>query len=117
MKTVLIVDDETGLAEVLAMALADAGFRTTIAFNGEDGLNQLAEQTPDLLLLDYMMPILDGPGVLTKVRADPKWARLPVILMSAVEPSLIDCKTYSAFLRKPFTLRRLLDTIAKILPS
>jgi DNA-binding response OmpR family regulator len=117
MNTVLIVDDEVGLNDVLAAALTDAGFRTMSAANGEDAFIQLADATPDLMLLDYMMPRLDGAAVLKRARADERWARLPIILMSAVDPRSIDCDAYSAFLRKPFTLRRLLDTIGRVLPS
>jgi CheY-like chemotaxis protein len=117
MKTVLIVDDEPILTEVLSTALSDAGFETVTAFNGEEGLAQLAKQDVDVVLLDYMMPILDGDGMLQRARADRRWTRLPVILMSGIEPSAIPLGAHTAFLRKPFRLHALLEAIAKVLPS
>src|SRR3712207_505510 len=69
MATVLVIDDEFGIAEVIEMALEDEGHRVVAAGNGEQGLERLAEAAVDLVLLDYMMPLLDGPGVLRAGRA------------------------------------------------
>jgi len=74
MKTIVIVDDEFGLADVLTSTLSDIGYRALSAANGKQGLEIMAEHPPDLVLLDYMMPLLDGAGVLKAMRADPKLA-------------------------------------------
>jgi CheY-like chemotaxis protein len=83
-KTVLVVDDEFGIVEVLEFILADAGYNVVFVLNGQEALARLKENNPDIVLLDLMMPILDGAGVLKALRADPKFSGLPVILTSAL---------------------------------
>jgi DNA-binding response OmpR family regulator len=104
MKTIVIIDDEFGLADVLEATLSDSGYRVVTASNGEQGMQAMAEHPPDLVLLDYMMPLLDGPGVLRAMRVQPRLAAVPVIMMSAMPESVVSsrCSGYSAFLRKPF---------------
>jgi CheY-like chemotaxis protein len=117
MKTIAIVDDEFGLADVLAATLSDVGFRVFTAANGVQGMQIMAEQAPDLVLLDYMMPLLDGPGVLRAMHADPGLASVPVILMSAMPETIVQarCTGYTAFLRKPFQFDLLLLTVHRAL--
>ena len=74
MQTVLIVDDEFGVAEVLQSILEDEGYRAVTAINGKQGLARLAEVTPDLVMLDYMMPILDGTKTLEAIRQQERGA-------------------------------------------
>jgi CheY-like chemotaxis protein len=117
MKTIVIVDDEFGLADVLSATLSDAGHRVFVAANGVRGLEIMAEQRPDLVFLDYMMPLLDGPGVLGAMRADERLASVPVVLMSAMPESVVSarCEGYAAFLRKPFAFEALLAVLAQLL--
>ncbi len=116
MKTIVIVDDEFGLADVLTATLSDVGFRVLSAANGKQGLEVMAEHPPDLVLLDYMMPLLDGAGVLKAMRATPTLAAVPVIMMSAVPESVVRarCQGYVAFLRKPFDFQALLDAVERV---
>jgi DNA-binding response OmpR family regulator len=113
MKTIVIIDDEFGLADVLTATLSDIGFRVFSAANGKQGLEVMAEHPPDLVLLDYMMPLLDGVGVLKAMRADPKLATVPVIMMSAMPEVVVSarCQGYVAFLRKPFDFKALLKVV------
>ena len=113
MQTIVLIDDEFGLADVLAATLSDAGFRVFTAVNGSQGLAAMAEHPPDLVLLDYMMPLLDGPGVLRAMRADPALASIPVVMMSAMPEAVVQRRTsdYAAFLRKPFDFEQLLDAV------
>jgi CheY-like chemotaxis protein len=113
MKTIVIVDDEFGLADVLAATLSDMGFSVFSATNGVQGLEVMAEHPPDLVLLDYMMPLLDGVGVLKAMRATPKLADVPVVMMSAMPESLVRerCPGYVAFLRKPFDFQAVLKVV------
>jgi DNA-binding response OmpR family regulator len=115
MKTIVIVDDEFGLADVLTATLSDIGFRVFSAANGTQGLEVMAEHPPDLVLLDYMMPLLDGVGVLKAMRANPKLADVPVIMMSAMPETVVRarCQGYVAFLRKPFDFNALLRTVER----
>ena len=85
MAPVLVVDDEFGIAELIEMALEDEGHRVVAAVNGRQGLERLAEAAPDLVLLDYMMPILDGPGMLRAMQADPALRAVPMVLMTSLD--------------------------------
>jgi DNA-binding response OmpR family regulator len=121
MKTIVIVDDEFSLAEVVAAALSDVGFRVWVAPNGAHGLKVMSEHRPDLVILDCMMPILDGPGVLAAMRADERLDRVPVVMMSSLPEAAIPGGPghavrrggdgYVAFLRKPFDFDDLLGVV------
>ena len=71
MATVLVVDDEFGIAELIQDLLGDEGHRVLTASNGRQGLEALMQERPDLVFLDYMMPVLDGAGVLRGMAAEP----------------------------------------------
>ncbi|WP_257450121.1 response regulator [Archangium lipolyticum] len=116
MKILLVVDDEVGITDALTDLLSEEGYLVLVARNGKDGLKRIAEKRPDLVLLDYMMPVMDGREMLLALRADPAYQDLPVLLMSAMPRSSIppDCKP-SAFLRKPFELDQLLMEVGRLL--
>jgi DNA-binding response OmpR family regulator len=113
MKTIVIIDDEYGLADVLVTTLAEVGYRALTASNGVRGLELMAEDPPDLVILDYMMPLLDGPGVLRAMRADPRLTQVPVIMISAMPEAVVRKRVdgYASFLRKPFDFESLLRTV------
>jgi CheY-like chemotaxis protein len=113
MKAIVVVDDEFGLADVLAATLSDVGYRVHTASNGVQGLEVMAQERPDLVLLDYMMPLLDGPGVLAAMQADPRLRGVPVVLVSAMPEAVVQkrCAGYRAFLRKPFDFEALIATV------
>ena len=77
MALILVVDDEFGVAEVLEFALADAGHEVVTAVNGRQALERLNERLPDLVLLDFMMPIMDGPTMLKAMREEPGYRNIP----------------------------------------
>lgn len=116
MKTILIVDDDWSIAETLTGVLEDEGFQCVAAANGQQGLDRLEESHPDLVLLDVMMPVVDGREMLRRMKAQPATAEIPVILMSAA--SGVSQKKqlgYTAFLQKPFSLDALLDLVERVL--
>jgi CheY-like chemotaxis protein len=117
MQTVLIVDDEFGVAEVLQSILEDEGYRAVTAINGKQGLARLAEVTPDLVLLDYMMPILDGTKTLEAIRQREGGADLPIIMMSSLDEVTVreTATQYNEFLRKPFRAAAVVALVAKLL--
>lgn len=80
--SILIIDDEEDLRVLLAETLSREGYEVRTAHNGAVGLDELARQVPDLLILDLRMPILDGYGVLQRIRANPEWMALPVMILS-----------------------------------
>jgi CheY-like chemotaxis protein len=117
MATVLVVDDEFGIVDVLETILTDVGHRVLTACNGKQGLVRLAEQKPDVVLLDCMMPRLGGDGMLRAMAAVPDYQRIPVIMMSALSEEAVAarCKGYVAFLHKPFRVATVLSTVARVL--
>ena len=107
MALILVVDDEFSVAEVLQSVLADAGHEVVTAVNGRQGLELLGKRRPDLVLLDVMMPIMDGPAVLKALEEDPAYRSLPAVVMSSLPESAVAEAArgmYAAFLRKPFKL-------------
>jgi CheY-like chemotaxis protein len=70
MATVLVVEDEFGIAELLDAVLTEEGYQVVTAMNGRDGLELLARERPVLVLSDYMMPVMDGSAMLARIRAD-----------------------------------------------
>jgi CheY-like chemotaxis protein len=117
MRTVLVVDDEFGVAEVLQSILEDEGYRVVTAINGKQALARLGEFTPDLIMLDYMMPIMDGTQTLNAIRNEPAFARIPIIMMSSLEEVSVreTCTLYNAFLRKPFRAMAVVNLVAQLL--
>jgi two-component system, OmpR family, alkaline phosphatase synthesis response regulator PhoP len=112
MKTILVVEDELVLSEVLSAVLEDAGYRIVAVGDGRAGLAAMAEVQPDLVLCDVMMPLMDGRELCRRMQADLALRHIPIVLMTAA-PSVVnpaDCK-YAALVRKPFDLDGLLDLI------
>lgn len=113
--TILVVDDEAGTVDVLHAVLSDAGYRVAGASNGREALEKMRASRPDLVLLDFVMPVLDGAETLRAIKQDARLSATPVIMMSGILESMIKRreKGYAAFLRKPFSLDELLAMIAK----
>jgi CheY-like chemotaxis protein len=118
-KTILIVDDEFGIVEVLESILSDAGFTVITAINGQEALTRMEKTVPDLVILDFMMPLLDGAGVIRAMRADKRLRSVPVLLASALPEKTIAerCNGYNVFLRKPYKTERLMEEISRLLAS
>ncbi|NUQ78252.1 MAG: response regulator [Polyangiaceae bacterium] len=116
MKTILVVDDEFGIADTLSSVLSDEGFDVMVAMNGAQGLARMRERKPDLVLVDFMMPVKSGPEMIREMKMSEDLATIPVIVMSAVSEAMVreECDL-QAFLRKPFDLDSLLATVASIL--
>ncbi len=112
MKTVLIVDDEFDLSGTLRSILEGEGYRTDVCANGKEALAHLAAHQPDLLVMDVMMPLVSGIEVLRTMRQTPGLDRIPVILMSSVQPGVRrEDYGWQAFLRKPFSLEALVKSV------
>ncbi len=112
---VLIVDDEADLAEAVALLLQRAGFRTCIVHDGPAGVIAAQELEPDLLVLDYELPELDGLQVLARLRQDARTRRLPVLLCSAGRVTAAEMAAADAFLAKPFPEALLYERIDQLL--
>jgi CheY-like chemotaxis protein len=111
---ILVVDDEYSIAEVLEAALCDVGHEVMTAMNGRQGLERLRGRRPDLILLDFMMPIMDGPALLTAIHDDPALRDIPTVVMSSLPEAVVDQAAkgaYTAFLRKPFRLAAVITVV------
>ena len=117
---VLIIDDEDDIREVAALSLESvAGWDVLTASSGAQGLAMAAREKPDAILLDVMMPGMDGPTTVRELKKNPATARIPVVLLTAkVQAS--DKKRFAdlgveAVLSKPFDPLKLSEQIAGIL--
>lgn len=108
----LIVDDDRSIREVLRAALEDRGFVVAVAANGAEAMAKIEERRPRLVLLDLMMPIVDGWEVLDRVRADPSLDDVLVCICSAV-PELASSRA-DFVLRKPFGVAAVMDVVDRV---
>lgn len=117
MTAVLVVDDEFGITELFDAVLTDEGYRVLTAMNGKHGLEMLKRERPDLVFLDYMMPVMDGAALLDVIAADASLQGILVVMMSSMPEATVAtrCSGYSVFLRKPFRLFELLDLTKHLL--
>lgn len=104
--TILIVDNEEFNVDYLEQELADLGYATLSAGSGQDALAQTATSAPDLILLDIMMPTMNGFQVLEQLKANPAWRHIPVIIISALSDMVSIVKGIKLgaedYLSKPF---------------
>lgn len=113
--TVLIVDDQPGNIQMVGSQLAAAGFDVMPARSGEQALARIRARTPDLILLDLLMPGIDGFAVLAQLRADSQLAALPVIVLTALQDRQLLVRAFTAgavdYLTKPFVVEELLARV------
>jgi len=116
MTTILVVDDERTIVETIVELLTWDGHTALSAENGARALDVLGQSRPDVVLLDFMMPVKDGIQTLREIRERPEYAGLRVILMTAAPMSIpANAPRYDALLVKPFTVDRLRLAIEKVL--
>ncbi|MCK6626115.1 MAG: response regulator [Anaerolineae bacterium] len=116
---VLIVDDETNIVISLEFLIAQAGYDLRIAHNGQEAMEQVAAFEPDLILLDVMMPHINGFEVCRRVRENPAWQRIKIIMLTAkgreVEVTKGLALGADAYVTKPFSTKELLAQVRDIL--
>lgn len=119
MQTILVVDDEFGAIEVLAAALEDEGYRVVTAANGRHGLERLVEGGIDLVVLDFMMPLVDGAALGRSMKEQPGLRSVPIVMTSAVCEATVreHFDGYNVFLRKPFRVNILIGQVRRLLAS
>ena len=115
---ILIVDDNPLMTRLLTELLEDEGYRA-IAVDGVNVLDAARENPPRLIILDVLMPGVDGPGVCRQLRADARTAAIPIVFISALPPATLalrlqDCP-YDAFIPKPFEIEQVVSTIQGLL--
>lgn len=105
--TILIVDDESHMRRLLQFALAKTGARLLLAANGREALRQAQASKVDLIVIDFVMPDLDGFATLLELRQDPRYKKLPVIMLTSRGQSelkdVAEQVGVNVFLTKPFS--------------
>ena len=118
-KKILIADDEPNIVVSLEFLMRQKGYDVKVATNGEDALAAVGEFAPDLILLDVMMPRLSGYDVCQKVRENPAWAGIRIIMLSAkgrdVEVNKGLAVGADAYVTKPFSTKDLVEQVARML--
>lgn len=119
-ETILVVDDSAVIVRLLAMALESGGYAVETAADGEEGLARAVELQPPVLLVDAMMPKLDGYQLCAAIRSDPTLARQPYVIMLTASGQEADRGRaeeagVDEFMTKPFSPSNLLDTVGRAL--
>jgi len=118
---ILVVDDEVYIVHILDFSLRMEGYEVITALDGEQALERVKSDHPDLIVLAIMMPKLDGYDACRKLRADPQTADVPIILLSAKGRNVDQRMGYDAgatdYITKPFSPRKLVEKINTILQA
>ena len=118
-KTILIADDEEDLRMLVAITLEDSAYRIVTAVDGEQALNQIRQIRPDLVILDWKMPRVNGLEVVKQLRQDPTTMRIPVVLLTAnhcqKDQAQVQALGIVAYLVKPFSPLELLHLVQEVL--
>ncbi|MBI4728953.1 MAG: response regulator [Acidobacteria bacterium] len=116
---VLVVDDDRVILQLLEVNLEMEGYDVRTAANGEQALSDVKVFRPDIVILDIMMPRMDGMEVCRRIQADPASADVPVVFLSAKAQDLDVRRGYelgvAAYLTKPFDPQELIDTVERVL--
>jgi two-component system alkaline phosphatase synthesis response regulator PhoP len=119
MKKILIADDEPDIVKVVKFRLIKAGYEVLIAVNGIEALRIVKDQKPDLILLDFSMPLMNGDEVCRNIKANPETKNIPIILITAstkiIEDDHIKTIGINDRVLKPFEPDELLEKIKKLI--
>ncbi|OGP88793.1 MAG: hypothetical protein A2156_07280 [Deltaproteobacteria bacterium RBG_16_48_10] len=114
-KKILVVDDEPDLVETVRFPLEMEGYQVLVSYNGEDGLNQARRENPDLIILDLMLPKLDGYKVCRLLKFDERYKHIPILMLTAKaqEKDRILGKETGAdeYMTKPFDIDKLMEKV------
>lgn len=118
---ILAADDEAHILHVVSMKLANAGYEVITAMDGEEVVELCASEHPDLLILDYQMPLLSGTEAAARVRQMEHMRDVPAIMLTArgfdIDEAEMEAARISVELAKPFSPRELLETVADLLET
>lgn len=110
---ILLIEDDSNIMDVMKLSLELEGFKVFEAKNGREGLDLLNDGLrPNLIILDLMMPVMNGWEFLEAIRPDKKLSEIPIVVASAFSDKTANLK-HSPFLEKPIELAALLDTVKK----
>lgn len=118
-KTILIVEDDRSLAGVLEYNFSNSGYEAICAYDGQDGINQARNRNPDLIILDLMIPVIDGVEVCRTLRSESATRQTPIMMLTAkaeVTDQLIGFSVGADdYVVKPFSVRVLLERVKSLL--
>ena len=114
-KKILVVDDEVDLVKTIQFSLELEGYKVLVSYNGEDALSQARKENPDLILLDIMLPKLDGYKVCRLLKFDEQYKHIPILMMTAKtqeKDKLMGKETGgNEYITKPFDMEELMEKI------
>jgi DNA-binding response OmpR family regulator len=121
-KSILCIEDEAEMIDLMRLILGRKGYDVKGATSGKEGLKMIHEQAPDLVLLDLMMPEMDGWEVYQQIKADEKTRGTPVIVVTAKAQSIdrvlgLHIAKVDDYIAKPFSPQELLNSVEKVLKS
>ncbi len=117
-KKILIVDDEPDILKVVQFRLSRRGYEVILATNGKEALEKIAQEKPDLVLLDVIMPVLDGLEVCKRLKEDESLKKIPVVMLTAQgtvnEEKLLSTHA-DGWIKKPFDPEELFQAVERFL--
>ena len=120
-KKIIVVDDEKDIVETLSFMMRARGYEVMEAYDGEEGLKLAKEQSPDLMILDVMMPKINGYKIARLLKYDSKYKHIPIIMVTARgqdSDKLIGEETGAdEYITKPFEFEEVLDCVNKYLEA
>jgi len=118
-KKILVVDDEPGIVKMVKMRLEASDYEVITAFDGQDGFEKAKKESPDLMILDLMLPKIDGHRVCALLKSDTRYAKIPIVMFTAKageeDKKLGQEVGADAYLTKPFEPNALLAKINELL--
>jgi CheY-like chemotaxis protein len=121
MARLLVIEDDPAVSMLLRLILENGGHEVLVAEDGSRGVAMATRRSPDGILLDVMMPFMDGFAVLEALREDERTAKVPVMMLSAIQEEAVKERCYRlgarTFVRKPFDAEMLLGTVQEILTA
>jgi two-component system response regulator VicR len=117
---IMVVDDEPDVVDLVKLVLESDGFGVVTAYSGKEALEKIDREMPDLVLLDIMMPQMDGWEVYSRIRANPRTKDIPVAMLTAKSQSIdkmigLHVVKVDDYITKPFGRSELLERVKRIL--
>ena len=120
MSRILIIEDDPALVDLLGYNTRKAGYEVDVAYDGKDGLAQAQRKKPDLVVLDLMLPVMDGLEVCRRLRNDPQTSEIMILMLTAMSEEGDQLVGFSAgtddYVTKPYSIRLLLERIRALEP-
>jgi two-component system, cell cycle response regulator DivK len=120
-KRILVVEDQEDNRQILRDLLGNAGYEMIEAENGQEALDEVAKQRPDLILMDIQLPIMDGYEATRRIKGDPSTKSIPIIVVTSYALSGDEGKARAAgcdaYVTKPYSPRQLLAKVREFLPN